>query len=218
MTGAPFARGRHPRSRKTPRTVYEYRCWPPCEGPLAGRLERDWRPVRAETRADIYLLSAISDSCLVRLRDGVMLEIKSRFADAGPLQCWTMARSVPFPMSPDDFLDVAVSLGLSEMPEEQAALSPAHLLSSLGAASRPVVAQSVTKSRLLFERGICRTELCKVRWAGGEVLSLAVSDPCRQGAMAAVRELGLERHRNQSYGEFLVPPPLSVVSASSSPA
>jgi len=92
-------------------------------------LQRDWALYRAGTRSDIYLLSPISDCCRVKSRGGERLEIRHRPPDpgAGILHCWTVARPSGFQLDAADFLYLAVALGLSEIPDGRAALSPAHL-------------------------------------------------------------------------------------------
>ena len=85
---------------------------------------------RAETYSDIYLISPISDECLVKLREGAYPEIKQRRADTAPLQRWSLARRMTFPLDTEELLEVAVSLGLAEMPDRSAAVSGAHLVAA----------------------------------------------------------------------------------------
>ena len=169
---------REPVAQGAPEGRYEYRIWPDGDGAAAAwRLLSDWRLVDAEARADIYLLSRLSDRRLVKLRGGRTLEIKARLPCFGPLQYWFMAHRAEFPLKPADLEALGVSLGLEHGPDPQGARSPAHLLAALAEQAEPYIVRIAAKARAKFEHDGCRAEAVRVRAAGRDRLTLGVETP-----------------------------------------
>ena len=187
---------------------YSYTCWPRGIPAALARLYRDWECIDAATGDDIYLLTPISDVCVVRLAGGRQLEIRERGRDRGLLQHWRTARSVRFPMCPDALLDLATALGLREMPPNDAALSPAHLVAALSALPDPVRSLTVHTSRLVFRRGTCRAEVASLDPGRGRQFCLSLEAGDEGSILGAIAGLGLTGHRNISTGEALRPPQL----------
>lgn len=182
---------------------YEYRVWLGPADPAVSHLQRSWPLVAAERRSDIYLLGPRPDSVLVKLRDGRRLEIKKRTRDVGTVQRWTMPVSAGFPLATGPRAALADALGLRGGLDPDTGLSPAHLLSALGADGNDVVSHTVRKSRLLFARGGCRAEVCRVAVGGQTGLTVALEATALPPIARAIDDLGLGAHPNLSYGDML---------------
>ncbi len=186
-----------------PNGRYEYRVWPRQVHPAVSYLQRRWALVSAERRSDIYLLSTPRNSNLVKLRNSQQLEIKRRHQDVGTIQYWTMPVSAEFPLATTHQDQVAQALTLRRGLTTKAGQSPAHFLASLPAQTPTVDSHRVQKSRLVFERGACRAEVCRVgfgRWSG---LSIALESPSLPSIATAMDDLQLGTLPNRSYGEMI---------------
>jgi hypothetical protein len=182
---------------------YEYRIWPRLTHAAISHLHRTWPLVAAERRSDIYQLAPQSDRLLVKLRAGQRLEIKRRTRDVGTIQHWTMPVSTEFPLGPRHRRALAEALDLSGGIAVETAQSPAHLLSALGAQGSGVVSQTVRKSRLLFESGGCRAEICRVAADGWTGLTIALEAAELPSIALAIEDLRLGTLPNLSYGDML---------------
>jgi len=205
MTGAGFV-VLATRRRAAPQDGrFEYRVWPAHGHPALSRLQRAWPLVAAERRSDIYLLPATPGRALVKLRDGERLEIKRRTHDVGTIQHWEMPVSARFPLGRRHRAVLAEALNLPGGFDVETGQSPAHLLAALGDAVPAVAAQTVRKSRVLFERRDCRAEITRVAAGGWSRLSIAL-EACALPAIAmALDDLRLGSLPNLSYGAVLGP-------------
>lgn len=185
---------------------YEYRVWPHTMNvPAVAKLQSSWLLAGAESRSDIYLVSARSHWTMVKLRSGTRLEIKLREADlAGGLQYWTCPVSSAFPLAPDVRHQLASVIGLPGGIPSEAGLSPAHLLAAVETAMSGILPVPVRKSRLLFENGTCRAEICRATILQHSRLTLSVEDAKASRASTAVQALQLGDMRNLSYGDMLI--------------
>ncbi|MFW5642118.1 MAG: hypothetical protein ACOCTP_04160 [Roseicyclus sp.] len=184
-----------------PEARYEVRIWPRRPHPAVSLLQGGWPQSGAERRADIYLVHPESERVLVKLRGGERLEIKRLARRIGSVERWTMPVSTDFPLSAPARQAVAEALDLPGSPSEVAGTSPAHLLAALDG---PVRARTVRKSRLLFEAGCCRAEICRVAiddWTG---TTLALEAEDLPALTAAMDTLGLGDLPNRSYGALLL--------------
>lgn len=203
MIGADFvchAAGRSPGAQGA---RYEYRVWLGPEDPVVSQLHRGWPLVAAERRSDIYLLGHNPDRVLAKLRDGRRLEIKRRGRDLGTLQHWSMPVSTGFPLSAGARGALAEALSLRSELDADSGRTPAHLLSALGAAGGGVMSFRLRKSRLLFKRGECRAEVCRVATGGRTGLTVALEGPALEPVAQAIDDLGLGARPNLSYGDML---------------
>ncbi|GEM_PF-986429 len=183
---------------------YEYRVWPRSPHPAGSVLQRFWSQVGAERRTDVYLVHAASDRLLVKLRDGHRLEIKRRGDDVGTVQYWTMPFSTEFPLPADERTALSDALYLTRDLSADAAFSPAHLLAALDTRAAAVVPTRVRKSRLLFQSGKCRAEVCRVTVGSWTGLTIALEAPDLRSIARPIDELRLGALANRSYGEALV--------------
>lgn len=191
---------------------YEFRIWPRAWPQAASLVQKFWSLTGAERRSDIYLLSARSPVRLVKLRADNRLESKRRGHDLGPLQYWTFHPYPMFPLSRPATRLLARELGVAPLPAD-AGLSPGHLVARLAARAPEIRPESVCKSRLLFRKGSCRAELCRVAVAGKTGLTLAIEDPDPETALRALDALRIGHLRNLSYGEMLCRPALPAAEA-----
>ncbi|WP_372609604.1 hypothetical protein [Aquicoccus sp.] len=189
---------------------YEFRVWPHDVPDAAALLQQSWPLVGAERRTDVYLLTERSPLTLVKLRAGNLLEVKSRGHDLGPLQHWTDHAYPLFPLSRSNLRALAKELGVTRL-QDDAGLSPAHLLAQLGDTAPSILPMTVSKSRLLFRKDSSRAEICRVSFAGWSRLTLAVEDPDPDSALATLDDLCLWRMPNRSYGDVLCGPRLAAV-------
>lgn len=203
MIGADFVCHTAGRASRAQGARYEYRVWLAPEDPVVSQLHRSWPLVASERRSDIYLLGPNPDRVLVKLRDGHRLEIKARGRDLGTLQHWSMPVSAGFPLAAAARGALAAALGLRTRLDSDSGRSPAHLLSALGAAGGGVMSCRLRKSRLLFERGGCRAELCRVATGERTGLTVALEGAALEPVAQAVDDLGLWAHPNLSYGDML---------------
>ena len=187
---------------QTPHIQFEFRIWPPGWPGAASQVQRSWRPEGAERRSDIYLLTSHSPVRLVKLRAGTRLETKRRGPDCEPLQSWTRRPYPTFPLSRLALRDLADELGTELLPPD-AGLSPAHLVAELGASAPAVLPITVRKSRLLFSKGNCRAEICRVAVSGRPRLTLAIEGPDPNVALRSIEALRIGHLRNRSCGEML---------------
>lgn len=202
MMGADFVCHAPGRAAEAQGGRYEYRVWPGPEHPALSRLHRGWPLVAAERRSDIYLPGPNPDRRLAKLRNGRRLQIKARGRDLGALQHWSMPVSADFPLSATARGALAEALGLRVRLEAESGRSPAHLLSALGAAGDGVMSFRLRKSRLLFERGGCRAEICRVATGGRTGLTVALEGAAPDLVAQAIDDLGLGGHPNLSYGDM----------------
>ncbi len=205
MTGAGFVvlaarRGAGPRDGR-----YEYRVWPRQPHPALSRLQRTWPLVAAERRSDIYLLPTAPGRALVKLRDGERLEIKRRTHDVGTIQHWEMPVSARFPLRRRHRAELAEALDLPGGLDVETGQSPAHLLAALGETAPSVAAQTVRKSRVLFDRGDCRAEIARAAAGGWTCLTLALEADKLPFIAMALDDLRLGSLPNRSYGAVLGP-------------
>ncbi|SRR6056297_168421 len=203
MTEPSFVVHASRRSSGLPNRRYEYRIWPRQTHPAVSYLQRTWRLVAAEHRNDIYLIPTTRNPALVKLRNGQQLEIKRRIRDVGTIQLWTMPVSTGFPLANAHRAQLAQALALSGGFNVEAGQSPAHLLAALPARAPALVSQMVRKSRLIFRRGNCRAEICRVAvdsWTG---LSIALESTDLSSVAIAMDDLQFGQLRNRSYGEVL---------------
>ncbi|WP_439156313.1 hypothetical protein [Yoonia sp.] len=203
MTDTAFVIRRFGRSAPLPDSRYEYRVWPRSPNRAVSLLHRFWPLTDAERRSDIYLVHPASDRTLIKLRDGRQLEIKCRAGDVAAVQHWTMPVSTEFPLTTAQLADLAAALSLQGRMPAAAGLSPAHLLAALDALDVPVIPQTVQKSRLLFRKGSCRAEICRVSVAGWRGLTVALEAAEFSVIAAALDDLHLRTLPNRSYGEAL---------------
>ncbi|KPP85810.1 MAG: hypothetical protein HLUCCO07_01805 [Rhodobacteraceae bacterium HLUCCO07] len=187
---------------------YEFRVWPHDVPDAAALLQQSWPLVGAERRTDVYLLTERSPLTLVKLRAGNLLEVKSRGHDLGPLQHWTDHAYPLFPLSRSDLRALAKELRATRL-QDDAGLSPAHLLARLGDTAPSILPMTVGKSRLLFRKGSSRAEICRATIAGRSRLTLAVEDSDPDSALATLDDLCLWRMPNRSYGDVLCGPRLA---------
>jgi len=188
--------------RQAPHIRFEFRIWPPVWPGAASQIQRSWRLEGAERRSDIYLLTSHSPVRLVKLRAGARLEAKRRGHDCGPLQSWTRQPYPLFPLSRLALRELADDLGTDLLPSD-AGLSPAHLVAELGASTPAVLPMTVRKSRLLFSKGNCRAEICRVAVSGRPRLTLSIEGPDPNVALKSIEDLRIGHLRNRSYGEML---------------
>lgn len=203
MTETAFLLGRVRTRRACHDTRYEYRIWPGTPHPAVAMLHRLWLLTQAERRDDIYLMHAASHRLLIKLRAGRRLEIKRRHRDVGNVQNWSTPVSVGFPLGARSRADLSRALGLYKGLARAAGLSPAHLLAALGASEEAVAPQTVCKSRLLFETGGCRAEICRVSVAGWRGMTIALESGDLAALVGALDDLRLGGLPNRSYGEAL---------------
>jgi len=203
MTGTGFVVHPRPRASSASDARYEYRVWVGLAHPVVSQLQRRWPLVAAERRSDIYLLGPRPDRVLVKLRDGRRLEIKKRMRDVGAVQRWTMPLSAGFPLAAGPRAALAQALGQRGGLAPETGLSPAHLLAAFATERTGVVSHTVRKSRLLFERGGCRAEICRIAVSGRTGLSVALEAAALPPIARAIDDLGLGTHPNRSYGDML---------------
>lgn len=182
---------------------YEYRTWPLRLSSAIPRLQRDWALDGAERRSDIYLLGANSARMLVKLRDGLRLEIKRRGPNQADLQYWSVDLSRNFPLSPAALDQLAVLLLLPNGLPLDSGRSPGHLLARLCEHCTKITPQIIRKARLRFRRGTSQAEVTHVGWQNQSWITVALEDPDQTSAARVVGELGLAHLQNRSYGEFL---------------
>src|SRR6056297_2156956 len=205
MTETAFLiRSRTRRSATQQQGRFEYRVWPGSSHAAVSLLHRLWPFTDAERRSDIYLVHPASDWMLTKLRGGRRLEIKRRDSDVGTVQHWSMPISAEFPLTPARLGDLAVALSLRGALPASAGLSPAHLVAELAALNTKVHPQTVQKSRLLFQNGRCRAEICRVSIAGWKGLTIALEATDLPAIAAALDDLHLGTLPNRSYGEVLM--------------
>ncbi len=203
MNDTAFILFRPPRQTRRVDGRFEYRVWPRPSHPAVSMLQGLFPLTNAERRVDIYLMGEASDAVLVKLRDGSRLEIKRRGKDVGSVQFWEMPVSTRFPLTVAERVQLAAALGLQERLSAEAGLSPAHLLTALAALRRRVDPRMVRKSRLVFDVGGCRAEICRVATGDRAGLSVALEAtdiPSIASAMDTLRIGGLP---NRSFGEAL---------------
>jgi hypothetical protein len=205
MTGVDFVVFAARRRAATPDGRFEYRVWPAHGHPALSRLQRAWSLVAAERRSDIYLLPATRGRTLVKLRDGDRLEIKLRTHDVGTIQHWEMPVSARFPLGRRHRVDLAEALALPDGLDAETGRSPAHLLAALGDAVPAVTAQTVRKSRVLFEHRDCRAEITRAAAGGWSRLSIALEADALPAIAMALDDLRLGDLPNLSYGAVLGP-------------
>lgn len=203
MSGTVFVVHVQGRMSERPEGRYEYRVWPGLAHPAISRLQRTWRLVAAERRSDIYLLGPWPDRVLAKLRGGQRLEIKRHKCDVGNVQHWTMPVSTGFPLGSRHRSALARALGLSDPLNAEMALSPAYLLAAFGGQTPAVVTQTVRKSRLLFENGDCRAEICRVHAGDWADLTIALEAATLPAIALAINDLQLGGLANRSYGDVL---------------
>ncbi|MCR9113118.1 MAG: hypothetical protein NXH84_07595 [Rhodobacteraceae bacterium] len=204
MTDTAFVIRRSRRRTAQPEGRFEYRVWPRISPPAVSHLHRFWPLTHAERRSDIYLVHPGSDRALVKLRGGGRLEMKRHDCDVGRIQHWVMAVSTGFPLSVQRLEELAGALSLRDGLPATAGLSPAHLVAQWDALSGTIGAQTVQKSRLLFQRDECRAEICRVSMAGWRGLTIALEAEDLGAMTAALDELQLGTLPNRSYGEALL--------------
>lgn len=205
MTDTDILDGIRPRSEEMAAGRYEFRVWPRGPAPAIALLQSRWPLAGAETRADIYLSTTQSPWTLVKLRAGTRLEIKRRGANQGVLQYWTCPVSAEFPLSRRLLRLLAGALDLPGGLSSEAALTPAHLLAALALAAPRITPVTVRKARLTFRSGTCRAEICRAAAFGRMRQTLAIEDPDRRSARAAIAALGIDGLPNLSYGDLLRP-------------
>ena len=203
MSRAGFVVHRPRRESSEPVARYEYRVWFGAADPAVSRLQCRWTLVAAERRSDIYLLGPEPGRVLVKLRDGHRLEIKRRMHDVGTIQLWTLPVSTGFPLAAGHRATLGDALGIDGGLSPETGLSPAHLLSAFGAEGTGLISRTLRKSRLLFERGGCRAEICRVAAGGWTGLTVALEGTDLPEIALAIGDLGLGRFPNRSYGDIL---------------
>ena len=210
MTATRFVLLAQRSARQEPESRLEYRIWPRRWHPAVSVLQSAWLLVGAERRADIYLVTALSDRVLVKLRGGSRLEIKRRREGVDALQRWRMELSTGFPLSAPEGEMLGDALGLAADLSPEAGLSAAHLMAELDSRSGHVLPRTVGKSRLLFEAGGvvrtggCRAEICRVSLGRRTALTVALEGTEPGSMTAATRGLSLDSLPNRSYGEALL--------------
>lgn len=183
---------------------FEYRVWPGSPHVAVSRLHRFWPLTDAERRSDIYFVHSTSNWTLPKLRSGRRFEIKRRHSDVGTVQHWSMPVSTAFPLTASQLGKFAAALGLRGRLPAVAGLSAAHLVAELGAFDPSVFPQSVQKSRLIFRRGCCRAEICRVTIAGWRGLTVALEASDFLSIATAIDDLHLGTLPNRSYGDALM--------------
>jgi hypothetical protein len=178
---------------------YEFRIWSKTLEEVKERLLQLASSHDTGVSDEIYLISAATDECNVKIRHG-MIDIKHLIDADANLERWKPVLKAKFPVKASVISDVIFpNLKLPCPQLSKTEYGKVELLDDIMFSQPKIAVVPVSKTRLQFTIDSCRAEFAAIVIKGFQQATVAVEDSNFHAVQQLIRELGISEAENVSY-------------------
>jgi hypothetical protein len=194
-----FLLGARMRSMVEPQSRYEYRVWDDTLEAMRDRLERLASTSPAEVGPQTYLISAKTDKCNLKIRDG-RINMKELLGTEDRLELWKPVLDGKFPLDRSIIAErifPGLELRTPQLPRPQYAID--EFLTEVIQSEREIAIVTMVKKRTRYQLDQSLAEFTSVAIGKIECDTVAVESINPEPVLRLIRQLQIDRLPNTNY-------------------